>query len=136
MGSISSTVPDCHRDARVVKAYVRLHRRSAKPLAVDDLSRDRVERAHARRVRWLARMTWPIVAATLFLVLGPARLSGTPKVLVIATMLGAAVALNLPSLDVVRRALREGAPRGLVGVLGLALGLRVGAALALAVLLR
>lgn len=89
---------------------------------------ERAERAHARKVRLMARLTWPVLVAALMLVLGPAQASGAAKGVVIAVMLGAVAALNLPSFEVIRRARREGAPARLVGLLVMALGMRVVAA--------
>lgn len=96
---------------------------------------DAEERKHAQRVRWLARLTWPVLMAGLGLVM-TLGLVGWAKAVVLALMLGAVAALNVPSIDVVRRAQREGAPRGAVLALGVSVGLRliagVGLALALA----
>lgn len=83
----------------------------------------------------MARLTWPIVVAALMLVMGPARLDGAAKGIVLAVMLGAVAALNVPSFEVIRRAQREGAPSRLVGALALTLGLRLVAAVVIAALL-
>lgn len=95
---------------------------------------DAAERRHAQKVRWLARLTWPVLMAGLGLVVS-AGVSGDLKALVLALMLGAVAALNVPSIDVVRRAHRENAPRGAVVALGVAVGLRLTAAVALAIVL-
>jgi hypothetical protein len=96
---------------------------------------DAAERADARRVRTMARLTWPTLAAALLLVLGPARVGGDAKVAVLAVVLGGVAALNVPSLRVVLRAHREGAPGSAVAALAVALGLRLAAAIAVAALL-
>jgi hypothetical protein len=96
---------------------------------------DRAEWAHARKVRRMARLSWPVMVGALVLVLGPTRLEGLAKGLTLALMLGAVAALNLPSWEVVRRARREGAPEGLVRALVATLGMRVGAAALIAALL-
>ncbi|AKF11447.1 hypothetical protein [Sandaracinus amylolyticus] len=96
---------------------------------------DAAEKAHARKVRLMARLTWPVLVAALMLVLGPAQLEGAAKAITLALMLGAVAGLNVPSWDVIRRARREGAPVSLVRALGFALALRLGAAVVIAVLL-
>lgn len=93
------------------------------------------ERAHARRVRRMARLSWPLMVLALVLVRGPARLEGLPKALTMALMLGGVAALNVPSWEVVRRARREGAPPALVRILVGTLGMRLAAALLIAALL-
>jgi hypothetical protein len=93
------------------------------------------ERAHARKVRLMARLTWPVLVSALMLILGPARLDGDLKVLVLALTLGAVAALNVPSLGVVQRARREGVPDRFVRVLAAGLVMRGLAALALVWLL-
>ena len=96
---------------------------------------DAAERAHARKVRLMARVTWPIVFATVMLVMGPARLDGVVKTIVLAVMLGAVAVLNVPSYEVIRRAQREHAPPKLISALGFTLGLRLAAAVVVAALL-
>lgn len=92
------------------------------------------ERKHAQKVRWLARLTWPVLLAALGLVVS-GGLGGHAKVGLLAIALGAVAALNLPSIEVVRRAWREGAPPSAVATLGLAVALRLSAAIGLAVVL-
>lgn len=96
---------------------------------------DLEERRHANGVRWKARATWPVLVAGLMLVRGPAGIVGDARIWVVALMLGAVAALNLPSLDVIRRAVREGAPRGPVVALGAGLAMRLVASVLLAGLL-
>ncbi|UJR85061.1 hypothetical protein [Sandaracinus amylolyticus] len=96
---------------------------------------DAAEKAHARKVRLMARLTWPVLVAALMLVLGPAQLDGAAKAITIALMLGAVAGLNVPSWDVIRRARREDAPVALVRALAFALALRLIAAVAIAVAL-
>lgn len=95
---------------------------------------DAEERKHAQRVRWLARLTWPVLVAGLGLVVS-AGASGHLKAIVLASMLGIVAALNVPSIEVVRRARREHAPPGAVVALALAVGLRLTAAVGLAIAL-
>jgi hypothetical protein len=82
----------------------------------------------------MARLTWPVLMAGLGLVVS-AGVEGHLKVAVLATMLGGVAALNVPSIEVVRRAHRERAPRRAVVALGVAVGLRLTAGVALAVVL-
>ncbi len=96
---------------------------------------EQAERAHARKVRLMARLTWPIVFAAVMLVMGPARLDGLAKTLVLGAMLAAVAALNVPSYEVIRRAQRESAPPKLIAALGFTLGLRLVAAVVVAALL-
>lgn len=96
---------------------------------------DARERAHARTVRMMARMTWPVIATAVVLVLGPAQITGVGKAVLLAAMLSAVAGLNLPSLRVIQRARVEGAAERHVSVLGFALGLRLLAALIVALLL-
>lgn len=96
---------------------------------------DQAERAHAKKVRLMARLTWPIIVAALMLVMGPTQLDGIAKGLVLALMLGAVAALNVPSYEVIRRATREGAPHHLVMALSGTLALRLLAAVVVAGLL-
>lgn len=92
------------------------------------------ERRHAQRVRWMARLTWPVLLAVLGLV-ASAGVDGHLKVALLAVMLGVVAALNLPSIEVVRRARREGAPIGAVVALSVSVSLRLAAAVGLAVVL-
>ena len=92
------------------------------------------ERKHAQKVRWMARLTWPVLLAALGLVVS-AGVDGHAKVVLLAVMLGVVASLNLPSIEVVRRARREGAPPGAIAALALAVGLRLTAAVGLAVVL-
>jgi hypothetical protein len=96
---------------------------------------EQAERAHARKVRLMARLTWPVVVAALMLVIGPAQLDGIARGVVLALMLGAVAALNVPSYEVIRRAQREGAPARLVRALVFTLALRLVAAVVSAALL-
>lgn len=96
---------------------------------------DQAEKAHARKVRLMARLTWPVLVAALMLVRGPAQLDGVAKGVVLALALGAVAGLNVPSWEVIRRARREGAPADLVRALSLTLGMRLVAALAITALL-
>ena len=96
---------------------------------------DRAERAHAQKVRLMARLTWLILASAVMLVLGPARLEGVLKAGWLALTLGAVAALNVPSWEVIRRARREGAPLAAVRVLAAGLGMRLVAAVVVVALL-
>jgi hypothetical protein len=121
-------------ESRIDRAFVKsgASDRELKQVSpVDDSS----ERAHARRVRMMARMTWPVMASTLVLVLGPAQVSGMIKSGLLLTMLGVVTWLNLPSFRVIQRARAEGVPDRFVSALGFALGLRLLAALMVTALL-
>ncbi len=96
---------------------------------------DSDERSHARKVRMMARMTWPVMASALVLVLGPAQVSGVIKNGLLVAMLVAVAWLNLPSLRVIQRARAERVPDRFVLALGFALGLRLLAAVIVAALL-
>lgn len=93
------------------------------------------ERQHAQRVRLMSRVSWPIMVAGTMLALGPMHTPIEARAAVLALMFGLVAGLNVPAFGVVRRAIREDVPGHLVGVLGGTLLLRVGTALALAILL-
>ena len=90
------------------------------------------ERAHAKKVRLMARLTWPVLMAALTLVVGPAHVDGDLRVLVLALAVGAVAGLNVPSYGVLRRAMREQVPVRFVRMLAAGLALRLGASFALA----
>jgi hypothetical protein len=82
------------------------------------------ERKHAIEVRFLGRMTWMLLAAAVMVGWGTLVPHGLARGVFLGAVVALVLALNVPALGVVRRAVREGAPKHLVQALWVPLVLR------------
>lgn len=80
------------------------------------------ERKHAIEVRFLGRVTWMLLGAAM--IVGWTVPQGALRGAFVVVLAVVVAALNVPALRVVRRAVREGAPRQLTNALWLPLVLR------------
>lgn len=82
------------------------------------------ERKHAIEVRFLGRMTWLLLGVSVAIGWGPLVPHGFARGLFLGAVVALALALNVPAVRVVQRAVREGAPRHLVHALWVPIVLR------------